>query len=331
MSMESAQTWLRNVAAELDELWTGCTDIERLPGDDAWRMLTLRARLAHAAITLEVPALPADWNDENLPKLTAATYPPDHTELLDTLIEYIESDVDPRGPLVDVVLDISDTCAVCVMLGDERSARELAERASAAIALAPERFLDLGGLAELRSVALRMDVPERVVWESIELASGRLLAASLPVKMPLSAADETPDTPTATLAPIVSIRPAARRYASIPQRWVAQAAHTAGKESEGELLDTEGQPMAEWYLEGGVRKLCIRHPASEAEPTGWVLEVVDRATDSVLAETTLPIAREGNYVYVDFGRAGPENPVRALLDRAGASLESVSLRGRLDV
>lgn len=313
MSIESAKTWLRDVADELDELWAGITEGEAPAGDDTWRILVLAARLSHAAPALSAPTLPADWTEETPDGLVAAVYQTDDAELLEALDEHIASREDPRGPLLDVVLDISDTSAVSALLGRERAARELSERASTAISQAPERFVEFRGLAAMRSAALKEDAPERALWQAVAHAS-----TSAPAVRVL-----------AGITPLL----ARQTRAVLPREWAAMAAHSDDEPADGELRGDDGQVLADWYVEeDGVRWLCIPYDASEPEPTSCVLELVHRETGSVVASRDLLATRKGNYAYVDLGHvAGPDNRIRALVEEVSASLIELSIEVRLKV
>lgn len=297
MTILSPERWLAQAHEELEALLAA--PIESVPGDDAWRMLALAARLHFASPRVTSPGIPSTWTEPMAQALAARIHWPEHPALLQELHEVLEETDEPWGEFLDCVLDIGDACAIATLLGDAAEARLLAQRAGEIVSSVPQCSAGLAAFAEMRIAGLRENAPERALWESVAHSAARAGA------MPISILDRTSDE-----------QPAQLRL-KLPASLTALAAHSDLGESF-DLVGPRGEE-ATCYVEGGRREIDLRYPAERPSPTAVQLLAVERGTGLERGRLALPFERQGEHMYIDLGgEIGKGNRIQELLARIGS-------------
>lgn len=296
MTTLSAEQWLAQAREELDALLA--TPNESVPGDDAWRMLALAARLHLASPRLESPGLPSTWTEAMAQALAAQIHWPEYAALLQDLRKVSEEEDEPWGEFLDRVLDVGDACAIATLLGGAAEARLLAQRAGEIVLQVPQCSAGLGAFAGMRIAGLREDAPERALWESVARAAARVGAAPTRVSAP---------TPDELIEPL---------RLELPAALTALAAHSdIGKSFK--LVGPRGD-KATCYVEAGKREIDLRHPAERPSIMAVYLLAVERSTGRERDRVALSFEREGEHVYIDLGAEnGKDSRIHELLARLG--------------
>lgn len=168
----NANDWIHKALDELTSLLSSRLDDPA----DSWRAAVLIARIQGSPIG---PTLPAEFVAQ-LPELLQVAGQPDHETLLDLLIDELESDDEPWGRLLDVLLDVDDALGVLVLAKHDDTAHELSARIAALMSLYPSRSIPLVSFAQMRLETTRHDSVIAKLWQTIERAPAQVWAEALP-------------------------------------------------------------------------------------------------------------------------------------------------------
>lgn len=308
--------WLRRANEELEEL----SSAEVSAPDDAWRALTLIARLLGSP---SGPTPPATMVAQ-LDALLGMSSEPDPAGVLDMVLDGLESGSDPWGPLLDALLDVDDTLGVLRIWGADTDADELARRVAALVSLHPERTIALGSFAQMRLATVRSDSAAAVLWRSVLAAPGQLLAAALRVE-PASSRQLQSRQPA---------REAARFRLALPREAHLAAAATQRADGEGPhsfKLSTSDERIRAWlYEEEGRLRLEVSGLPDETKTVRLVALAADGTRE--LAETDVSLERDGSNAYADLGPSvGEGNSLHALVKASGLAADSVDVVLEVDV
>lgn len=311
--MKEPTAWLAAARRELDDLCAAGGDA--LADADAWRALTLTARLRQATDG----APPAAGPDSALVEAwLGACAPPDPTDLCDALGEALAGDDPPEVCVLDAVLDIDDLAGVLWLRGDEGASAVLLEDACVTLSVYPERHASLGGFARMRLATLTLAAPVRVLWSRVDAALIEAAVATQPLAASPSAA---------ALAVRERIVGAHDGVVRLPLRRLRLPAPTAlaaaTQASVSQALGATADGIDGWvYEDGGTMKVELALLDGARGVRALALVASDGRAE--LAREALPSRREGRSVFASLGPSvGADNVLNAIGARLGRATAAV--------